>query len=101
MNTFVPGPWQYNKAGPDGYEIYAWIDKRPLEVAFVQTVPVNLKWKADANAALIAAAPALLKACRDAVEALDKAPATPYISGLNVNAMRDAVALSERGVQRP
>lgn len=101
MSTFIPGPWEYSKAGPDGYEIYAWIDSRPVDVAFVQTVPVNLKWKADANAALIAAAPALLKACRDAVEALDKSTAAMYITGLNVNAMREAVALSERGVQRP
>lgn len=61
----TPGPWRTSHNNEDKLSVRDYKDNQLCVVAYSQPTPTHL-----ANAALIAAAPMLLEACRQAVECI-------------------------------
>ena len=87
LNTHTPGPWAI-EAAPNGYT-YIRAEHR-AEIALVGSENMLADdSSAASNAMLIAAAPDLLEALRDLVEAVEDPEAS---SLMRLNAARDAIA---------
>ena len=87
--TFTPGPWETSRdAVPEGYTqvtIYAEADGERVATAF----------RTEANARLIAAAPTLYEALREALEALDDPDTTRQEQYDAADSARAALAKAE------
>lgn len=67
MNKHTPGPWEANPYGRPTKNLHWQVDKTDSDVAVASLIGEN----AEANARLIAAAPALLEALECAVIGFD------------------------------
>ena len=91
-NKHTPGPWNWNLNTHDLEYHYATINNANGGVAVV-TGFVNYAEKATANAKLIAAAPQLLEACKEAFrmyEKIDPPGGWQGVYGLLISAIQKA-----------